>query len=119
LIFPFLVGCGTFICWILIVIKEIKLANKAEDSAKGNMKEINADMKVAGIYAIGVFLYTIVIDKIGFLIGSVIFLILGMVYMNYDNIKIIQKIKSAAVVSVIAVPTLYFIFYKVFNVMLP
>lgn len=121
LIFPFIVLCGMFVCWILTIIKEVNNAIENKENAKEikERKEINANVMVAGIYAIGVLVYTLVIEKIGFLYGSIFFLILGMVYMNYDDTKILIKIRSAAIVSIIAVPTLYFIFYKVFNVILP
>lgn len=118
LIFPFIVFLGMLICWILTIIKETKKAIRSEEN-ETEKKALNANIKTAGIYAIGVLAYIFVIDKIGFLYGSIFFLILAMVYMNYDDTKMIVKIKSATIVSVIAVPTLYFIFYKVFNVILP
>lgn len=118
LVFPFLVLCSMFICWTLTIIGEIRKAIHTEDDEEYK-KCLNSNVKTAGIYALGVLVYTIVIDKIGFLNCSIVFLVLGMVFMNYDNIPISHKIRKAALVSVIAVPTLYLIFYKVFNVILP
>jgi hypothetical protein len=118
LVFPFVVLCGMFICWILTIIKEIKKAQHTEEDGEEN-KLLNSNVRMAGVYATGVLLYGIIVSRLGFLITSIIFLIIGMVYMNYDEIPIIHKIRKAALVSVIAVPTLYFIFYKVFNVILP
>lgn len=118
LVFPFVILCGMFICWILTIIKEIKKAQHTEEDEE-EKKLLNSNVKMAGVYAIGVLLYGIIVSRLGFLITSIIFLIIGMVYMNYDEIPLIHKIRKAALVSVIAVPTLYFVFYKVFNVILP
>ena len=118
LVFPFVVLCGMFVCWILTIFTEFKNAQHTEVDEE-EKKLLNTNVKMAGIYAIGVLLYGIIVSRLGFLITSIIFLIIGMVYMNYDEIPIIHKIRKAALVSVIAVPTLYFIFYKVFNVILP
>lgn len=79
LVFPFLVLCSMFICWLLTIIGEIKRAIKTEENEEYK-KHLNSNIKISGIYALGVLVYTIVIDKIGFLYGSIAFLILGMVF---------------------------------------
>ncbi|WP_312815794.1 tripartite tricarboxylate transporter TctB family protein [Sedimentibacter sp.] len=116
LIFPFLVGVTLLVCWILTIIKGIK---NAVTTNKDDSKELLHDMVVAIIYIIGVLTYSLVIDKIGFILGSILFLITGMVFMNYDEEKYSKKIINAAIVSCITVPVLYYVFHEVFKVMLP
>ncbi len=118
LVFPFVVFITMLVCWVLTIIKEVCLVKHTEEDKEAK-KLLNSNVKIAGIYAIGVLLYGIVVSRLGFMVTSIIFMIIAMVYMNYDEIPVIHKIRKAALVSIIAVPTLYFIFYKVFNVILP
>jgi hypothetical protein len=53
------------------------------------------------------------------MIGTILFLIIGMVFMNYEELNIGKKVIKATLVSCVAVPLLYFVFYKIFHVMLP
>lgn len=117
LVYPFLIGVTLLVCWVLTFIKDIKTAknNKFDELSK----ELIHDVGIAVIFIIGVLIYTFVIKKIGFIIGSIVFLIIGMVFMNYDESRWMIRIRNAAVVSCITVPLLYFIFHEVFKVMLP
>jgi hypothetical protein len=118
LIFPFLVGAAMFVSLVAtIALDLLRYRNVQKDEEKS--KELFNDLKMVMIYVLGVLAYCLTIEKIGFVVGTVIFLIIGMVFMNYDEMTVVKKIRNAAIVSCIAVPVLYFIFYKVFNVMLP
>lgn len=117
LVFPFLIGISILVCWILTIISDLKKAvaiQSADDS-----KELLHDVFIALIYVIGVLSYTVVINQVGFIVGTIVFLIIGMVFMNYDESKYVLRIRNAAIVSCITVPLLYFVFHEVFKVMLP
>lgn len=117
LVYPTLIGVSMLICWILTIIKEIRNADQKKSQAES--KELIHDVLVALGFVVGVLVYTLVIDIIGFMVGTILFLIIGMVLMNYDELKLINRIKSAAIVSCITVPLLYYVFHEVFRVMLP
>lgn len=115
LVFPFLVGITLLVSWIITVIKDITGENIAKESSKDLFHEIT----VAVIFIIGVLIYALVIKKIGFIVGSIIFLSIIMVFMNYDEVKMAKRVTRAAIVSCVTVPLLYFVFHEVFKVMLP
>lgn len=117
LVFPFLIGVTLLVCWILTIILDIKKANAKQSFEES--KELLHDIIVAFIFVIGVLIYTVVIDIIGFMVGTILFLIIGMAFMNYDESKIVIRIRNAAIVSCITVPLLYYVFHEVFKVMLP
>ncbi len=117
LVFPFLIGVTISICWIITLITEIK--NSPEKRQYAESKELLHDVGVAITYIIAVLIYSAVIGKIGFIIGTIIFLIIGMVFMNFDEANMVKKIGKAAIVSCVTVPLLYYVFHEVFRVMLP
>lgn len=120
LVFPFLVGVTLLVCWILTLIKEIKNAGaKKSEESPNEPNEVLHDTIIAVIFIIGVLIYAVLIKKIGFIIGSILFLSIIMVLMNYDESKMLKRVGKAAIVSCVAVPLLYFVFHEVFKVMLP
>jgi hypothetical protein len=118
LIFPFLIGIVMFVCLISTIIVETKNSKEATNSNETS-DEFLYDLKRVVIYTLGVIVYALVIKKIGFLVGTVVYLIIAMTYMNYEEQRIEKKAGRAAIVSFVAVPLLYFVFYKIFHVMLP
>jgi predicted membrane channel-forming protein YqfA (hemolysin III family) len=121
LIFPFLIGSALLVFLILTVFSDIRKSkdNDAVNENEEDDKELTLDVGMAVFYSIGVVVYTFVIRKISFLPGTILFLVIAMGMMNYEELKTGHRIGKATVVSLIAVPILYFVFYKVFNVMLP
>lgn len=117
LVFPFLICISMLICWFITIYSDIKSAHKKiyEESPK----ELLHDIGIVIVFIIGVLIYTAVIGKVGFIFGTILFLIVTMVFMNYDEPKMAVKIKNAAIVSFVTVPLLYYIFHEVFRVMLP
>ncbi len=117
LIFPFLIGIVMLVCLISTIFVEMKKSK--EENKDETSDEFLYDLKKVVIYTLGVIAYALVIKKIGFLVGTGVYLIIAMSYMNYEEQKIEKKAGRAAIVSFVAVPLLYFIFYKIFHVMLP
>lgn len=117
LVFPFLIGISMLICWFVTIYSDIKTVHKK--TYEESSKELLYDIGIVIVYIIGVLIYIAVIGKIGFIFGTIIFLIIAMVFMNYDEPKVAVKIRNAAIVSFITVPVLYYVFHEVFRVMLP
>lgn len=116
LVFPTLVGVSLLIFWVLTIILDLR---KGRESTDEGSSELAHDIVLAILYIIVIIIYALVIKKLGFMAGSILFLIIGMVYMNYDECKLFIRIRNATIVSCITVPLLYYIFYVVFRVMLP
>lgn len=119
LIFALIVGFSIFILLIITVLKELKNSKEYDKQGREESKEIFGEIKIAVIFILIIIVYTVLLRKLGFVLCSVIFMILGMTVLNSDDIKLINKIIKASTVSLIAVPVLYFIFHEVFHVMLP
>lgn len=115
LVFPFLIGVSMLVCWLLTIVLELKKGAKSSE----NSKELLHDIGVACFYVIAVLIYALVIRKLGFMVGTIIFLAVGMIFMNYDEEKMGKRVINAAIVSCITVPLLYYVFHEVFKVMLP
>ncbi len=116
LVFPFLVGISMLICWILTIVFDIKRGGIKPDE---DSKELLHDIGVTFTYVIAVLIYALVIRKLGFMIGTILFLAIGMIFMNYDERNMGKRVLSATLVSCITVPLLYYVFHEVFKVMLP
>lgn len=121
LIFPFLIGAALLVFIVLTVLSDLRGLKKTdiEDDNEEEYMDITVDVGKALLYSVGVIAYTYVIRKISFLPGTILFLIIAMVIMNHEELMITKRFGKAAMVSVVAVPLLYYIFYKIFNVMLP
>lgn len=116
LIFPILIGISMFVCWVLTIIIELR---KGTNHSSEDSKELLYDVAVAFVYIVAVIIYALVIEKLGFKVGTIIFIIIAMVYMNYDEKNMVKRIINASIVSTITVFALHYIFYEVFRVMLP
>lgn len=116
LIFPILIGISMFVCWVLTIIIELR---KGTNHSSEDSKELLYDVAVAFVYIVAVIIYALVIGKLGFKVGTIIFMIIAMVYMNYDEKNMVKRIINASIVSTITVFALHYIFYEVFRVMLP
>lgn len=118
LVFPFLIGVALFIFLILTIISDYR--NAYEEKNDGEDKnDLGHDVLMAGIYAIGVLIYAFVVPILGFIIGTIVFLAIIMILMNYEETNIGKKAIRAFAVSAVTVPVLHFVFYQVFKVMLP
>lgn len=118
LVFPFMIGIALLIILILTIISDLRFAAKNHDSSE-NKGELAHDVLLAGLYAGGVLIYTVVVPILGFIVGTIIFLALIMILMNYEEINLKKRALKAVVVSAVAVPVLHYVFYEVFKVMLP
>jgi hypothetical protein len=116
LIFPVLIGVSMLICWIITIILDLR---KGTEHLGEDSKELFHDIAVAFFYVIAVIIYALVIGKLGFKVGTIIFMIIGMVYMNYDEKKMGKRIINATIASTITVFALHYVFYEIFRVMLP
>lgn len=116
LVFPTLVGVSLLVFWLLTIILDLRKGIESTDEESG---ELAQDIVLAIVYVIVILIYALIIKKLGFMAGSILFLIIGMIYMNYDEGKLFIRIRNATIVSCITVPLLYYIFYEVFRVMLP
>ncbi|WP_409228136.1 tripartite tricarboxylate transporter TctB family protein [Gudongella sp. SC589] len=119
IIFPFLIGTALLVFILLTIISDIRRVKKNEVEDEEDYKDISVDLGMAVLYSAGVVIYTYVIRKISFLPGTILFLIIAMMVMNYEEMNLGKRVGKAAIVSFVAVPVLYFVFYKIFNVMLP
>lgn len=116
LIFPILIGVSMLVCWIITIILDIR---KGTEHLGEDSKELLHDVAVAFVYVIAVIIYALVIGKLGFKVGTIIFMIIGMVYMNYDEKNMGKKVINATIASTVTVFVLHYVFYEVFRVMLP
>lgn len=122
LVFPVLIGISMFVCWVIAIeidIKKANIAERSEEEIGRESKELIEDIKSVLIYLFGVYVYIFALGQLRFLAASILFVTLGMVYMNYEQTNIPKRFLNAGLVACITVPVLYFVFYKVFNVMLP
>ena len=120
LIFPFLIGIALLVFIALTFISDLRGVKKSEDEDEENDGErLSLDVGMAVLYAVGVIAYTYVIRRVSFVPGSIAFLVIAMAIMNYEEQKIGLRIGKATIVSLVAVPVLYYVFHSIFNVMLP
>lgn len=118
LVFPFLIGVALLIFLVLTIISDFRNASKEKDDGE-DKNDLGHDVLMAAIYAIGVLIYSFVIPNLGFIVGTIIFLALIMILMNYEEANIGKRSIRAIAVSAVTVPVLHFVFYQVFKVMLP
>ena len=116
LIFPILIGVSMLVCWVLTIIIELR---KGTNHSSEDSKELLYDVAVAFVYIVAVIIYALVIEKLGFKVGTIIFMTIAMAYMNYDEKNMVKRIISALIASTVAVFALHYVFYEVFRVMLP
>lgn len=119
LVFALLVGILLVIFLIITIYQDLKSDKKVEENREESSKELLYDIKIAVIFTIGVLLYTLLLKHIGFMIASIIFMLISMAVLNTDDASMWKKLIKGSIVSVIIVPVLYFIFHELFNVMLP
>jgi len=118
LVFPFLIGVALFIFLVLTIISDFRNAPKEKDDRE-DKKDLGHDVLMAAVYAIGVLIYAFIVPSLGFIAGTIIFLAIIMIVMNYEEANIGKRAIRAIAVSAVTVPVLHFVFYQVFKVMLP
>ncbi len=102
------------------VVREIKfLMPKDTSGIKKFNKQDLSDLRLLGIFTLGIFVYILLLRYLHFLAGSIIFMILGMLLLNDVKEKVGIKILKAGLAAVITVPALYATFQLAFDVMLP
>lgn len=118
LIYPFLIGAAMFIFLVSTIISDLRNISK-EETSKEHKGELAHDVLMAAVYAGGVLIYSIVVPKLGFIVGTIVFLVITMMIMNYEELNLGKKALKAVVISSATVPVLHFVFYEIFKVMLP
>ena len=118
LVFPFLIGAAMLIFLLLTIISDYRTAAITKDSGE-DKDGLAHDVLLASMYAGGVLIYTVLVPMFGFIIGTIAFLAILMILMNYEELNFKRKAMRAVAVSVVTVPVLHFVFYEIFKVMLP
>lgn len=118
LVFPFMIGVALLIFLVSTIISDFRHAEKNKDP-KEHKGELAHDVILASIYAVGVLAYSVVVPMLGFIVGTILFLAVTMILMNYEELDLKKKTFRALAVSAVTVPVLHFVFYEIFKVMLP
>ena len=119
LVYAFLVAVLLVVFLTLNFTQELKRRKRAAEKASGSSVESLGELRLVGLYTAGLLLYVWLLRYLHFLIGSCIFIALGMFALNRTSAKIGRKVLFAGVATVITVPILYVVFSIIFDVILP
>lgn len=119
LIFALLIGIGFAVCLVIVAYKEFKLRKKAEKAEDTSSKDLFSELKVVLICICIILAYIFTLKYLKFLAGTTIFMIISIILLNTSKDKITVKLGKAVIAAIIIVPTMYYVFHGIFNVMLP
>jgi hypothetical protein len=119
LLFAFLIGITMLICFIITVLGEFKADRTANKAPEDSTEEVLIELRNVFLYTLGIFIYSLLVRKLHFMLASIAFLSVTMIMLNTNEGKIASKAGKAAVASIFTVPILYYVFHGIFNVMLP
>lgn len=119
LLFAFLIAVTILICFIITVYKDYKAGKASKKMQEDSSAEIIDELARVMFFIAGVYLYSLVVKYMHFIFGSIVFLTIGMIWLNEYKVKIGTKLVKAVIACIITVPILYYVFHGVFNVMLP
>lgn len=119
LVYVFLIACVILICLAATTYGEFKSLEKGKHADKAALKELFKELKIVAIFTIGILVYISLLKYLHFIIGSIVFLAIGMLFMNKSSDKTIIKTAKVCAASIITVPILYYVFYGIFHVKLP
>jgi hypothetical protein len=115
LIFCFIVAFGLLVFLVLSIMDDIKNADNTENKSTFIEDE---DLKRIILYVIGLIVYVRLLPIFHFMTTTMIFMIIVTFLLN-DSKKVTHKLLQSIISSVILVPVVYYVFYEIFDVMLP
>jgi hypothetical protein len=119
LVYAFLVSVLLVVFLVINIVQELRRRKQAAGKESVSKAELLQELQVVGLYTAGLLLYVFLLRYLHFLIGSLIFLALGMFVLNKTKASMGRKALFAGVASVITVPILYVVFSIIFDVILP
>jgi len=119
LIFALLVAIVLSVCLLISLYKDFVIKKEVTDDNREKFSELLNEIRGVFIFTIVIIIYTLIIKRTGFLLGTTIFMVIGMSILNTDKSKIQLKLGKALIATLITIPTMYYIFHDIFNVMLP
>ena len=119
LVYAFLVTVLLVVFLIMNIIQELGRRKRAAGQESLSKAELIRELLLVGLYTAGLFLYVFVLRYLHFLIGSLIFLALGMFVLNRTGVRIGKRALFAGLASAVTVPILYVVFSIIFDVILP
>jgi len=124
LIFSFFISIILGVCFIFVLVQEIS-KHLAKKTKKGiistNTKKITKEKNIIKfiLFFIGTILYVYLLPSLHFFRGTIIYMFLAMILLNDSEERIASKAGKLFLISIIALPVIYFIFSTMFNVLLP
>lgn len=115
---PFILGLGLLICTAMLLGRSLKGAKlsdilaQVKESAVSLIQSETIRRALGGLVIMGAYVF-ILLPLLGFVVATLIFLFVMMLYMKVGNIV------KVAVISVIVVSAVYLVFNVIFGVLLP
>lgn len=119
LVYAFLVTVLLVVSFITNITQELKRGKQAKVEASEVSPELLRELGVVGLYTASTLLYIWLLKYLHFLLGSLIFVALGMFLLNSTSAGIGKKVLFVGVATLLTVPILYVVFSVIFNVILP
>lgn len=118
LIFCFLVAFCLLVFLVLSLMNDFKVIKKTGNNENKSYVVENEDLIRIILFILSLVAYVLLIPRLHFQITTIIFMTIAAFLLN-DSDKITPRLLKSIISSVILVPVVYYIFYKVFAVMLP
>jgi len=118
LIFCFLVAFGLLFFLVLSFVGDLK---QKQAAAKEEEKEVAVDveeLKRIILYVLGLIIYIMLLPRLHFVAATLIYMAI-IVFLLTEATAFTTKLLRAVISSIIFVPVVYYIFYGIFNVVLP
>lgn len=124
IIFPFLVLLVLAVLIGINIANELKLRRKDRKIIEENLqmqsrKDVIDQLTIVVLFTVINVVYVLLLQYLHFLLGSFVFMVLGMILLNTNTKSFIRRFTLAGIAGLITVPTLYFVFNGVFQIMLP
>lgn len=128
--FPVIIGCGLFVCSVMLLVRSIKgtslgeLFSQLKNGSATFVKSPLALRALIGCLWMGLYVF-VLLRNLGFVLSSILFLVVIMVFLQWRKVFGSDK-KAAAwlvikilLVSVISIVMTYVLFQTIFRVPLP
>lgn len=119
LVYAFLVGFFLVVFLIIDITQGLRRRKQTVVKSSEGSAVLFRELRLIGLYTVGLLVYVSLLRYLHFLIGSCIFIALGMIALNRTSAGIGKKVLFAGLATVITVPILYVVFSIVFDVILP
>ena len=119
LVYAFLVAVLLVVFLAINITRQLRRRRRTAVKASEGRAEVLRELLTVGLYTAGLMLYVYLLRYLHFAIGSLIFLALGMFFLNRPKLSIGRKALYAGAASAITVPVLYVVFSIIFDVILP